>query len=100
MKEYQTERKQRNIIPGRYYIFIATIAYEINRHQNLGIHSNENKDTLSTEITKSNGKYTKPNILSHLASIYDPLGFISPVHLLGKIVYRETCGTKKFQHNW
>ena len=60
----------------------------------LGIHSNENKDTLSTEITKSNGKYTKPNILSHLASIYDPLGFISPVHLLGKIVYRESCELK------
>ena len=52
----------------------------------LGIHWNENEDTLSVEIPKSKGKYTKRNILSHLASIYDPLGFISPVDLLGKIV--------------
>ena len=51
----------------------------------LGIHWDENEDTLSIEITKSKGKYTKRNILSHLTSIYDPLGFISPVHLLDKI---------------
>ena len=60
----------------------------------LGIHWNENEDTLSIEMPKSKGKYTKRNILSHLGSIYDPLGFISPVHLLGKIVYRESCELK------
>ena len=60
----------------------------------LGIHWNENEDTLSIEIPKSKGKYTKRNILSHLASIYDLLGVISPVHLLGKIVYRESCELK------
>ena len=46
------------------------------------------------EKFKSKGKYTKCIILSHLASIYDPLGFISPVCLLGKIVYRESCELK------
>ena len=55
--------------------------------KNLGIHRNENEDALLTEILKSKGKYTKRNILSHLASIYDPLGFISPAHLLRKTVY-------------
>ena len=60
----------------------------------LGIHWNENEDTLSTEIPKSKGKYTKRNILSHLASIYDLLRFISPVHQLGKIVYQESCELK------
>ena len=60
----------------------------------LGIHWDENEDTLSTEIPKSKRKYTKRNILSHLASIYDPLGFISPVHLLGKTVYRGRCVLK------
>ena len=29
------------------------------------------------------------NILSTLASIYDPLGFVSPCLLLGKIIYRN-----------
>ena len=60
----------------------------------LGIHWTENKDTLSIEIPKSKGKYTKCNILSHLASIYDALGFISPLRLLGEIVYRESCELK------
>ena len=60
----------------------------------LGIHWNENEDTLSIEIPKPKGKYTMRNILSHLASIYDSLEFISPVHLLGKIVYRESCELK------
>ena len=60
----------------------------------LGIHWNENEDTLSIEILKSKGKYTKHNILSHLASIYDPLRFISPVHHPGKIVYQESCELK------
>ena len=60
----------------------------------LGIHWNENEDTLSIKVPKSKGKYTKRNILSHLGSIYDPLGFISIVHLLGKIVYRERCELK------
>ena len=53
----------------------------------LGIHWNEYQDILSIEMSKSKGKYTKPNILSHLTSTHDPLGFISPAHLLGKIAY-------------
>ena len=54
----------------------------------LGVHWNEYQDTLSTEMPKSKGKYTKRNILSHLASTYDPLGFFYPAHFLDKkIVY-------------
>ena len=60
----------------------------------LGIHWNESEDTLSIEILQSKEEYTKCNIRSHLASIYDPLGFISPVYLLGKIVYQESCELK------
>ena len=52
----------------------------------LGIHWNESENTLLIEMPKSKKNY---NILSHLASIYDSLGFISLVHLLLKIMYRE-----------
>ena len=34
IREYHTKRKQRNIKPRRYYIYKATVGYEINRHQN------------------------------------------------------------------
>ena len=37
----------------------------------LGIHWNENEDTLSVEIPKSKGKHTKHNIVRHLVSVYD-----------------------------
>ena len=34
---------------------------------------------------------TKRGILSHLGSIYDPLGMISPTLVEGKRIYREAC---------
>lgn len=42
-------------------------------------------------MPKSIKEYTKCSVLQKLASIYDPLGFISPVHFLGKMIYREIC---------
>ena len=38
---------------------------------------------------------TKRGILSHLASIYDPLGMISPTTVRGKQIYRDTCDETK-----
>ncbi len=38
---------------------------------------------------------TKRNILSHLGSIYDPLGIISPTLAEGKRIYRDVCDEKK-----
>ena len=37
---------------------------------------------------------TKRNILSELTSVYDPIGLISPSHLIDKILYREVCKLK------
>ena len=39
-------------------------------------------------------KATKRDILRELALIYDPLGFVSPVDLMGKIIYRLICEKK------
>ena len=66
----------------------------------LGIHWIENEDKLSIKIPKSKGKYTRRNILNHLASIYDSLGYISSAHLLGKIVYQESCELKLPWTKW
>ena len=52
------------------------------------------KDTLSVIISSFNDKKaTKRNILSDLASAFDPTIFRSPAHLI-KILYREICELK------
>ena len=52
---------------------------------------NKQNDTLSvvTPKIKNNHQLTKQNILSELASVYDPTALISPAHVIGKILYRE-----------
>ena len=47
-----------------------------------------------TPTFKKNHQLTKRNILSELASVYDPTGLISPAHLIGKILYREICESR------
>ena len=37
---------------------------------------------------------TKRNILSYVASMYDRLAFISPSHVIGKVIYRKLCDEK------
>ena len=39
-------------------------------------------------------KLTKIDILSGLASMYDPISLISLTHLLGKLLCREICDLK------
>ena len=52
---------------------------------------NKQNDTLSvvTPKIKNNHQLNKQNILSELASVYDPTALISPAHVIGKILYRE-----------
>ena len=60
----------------------------------LGLHWNRQQDTLSVTLTKEYGATTKRGVLSKLAKIYDPLGFISPTSLVGKLIYRDVCDAK------
>ena len=58
----------------------------------LGLVWDKKKDQISANVPKYQNKLvTKRNILSYIASIYDPLGFISPSHVIGKLIYRELC---------
>ena len=50
--------------------------------------------SLVTTTFKKNLQLTKRNILSELASVYDPTRLISPAHLIGKTLYKEICGSK------
>ena len=57
----------------------------------LGGNWNKSKDTLAVKISPPVGNMTKRMILQKLASICDPLGFISATTVIGKVIYRDTC---------
>lgn len=60
----------------------------------LGIHWNKGSDEMAIKIPKSDFQETKRGALKFLASIYDPLGMISPLVLVGKCIFCELCETK------
>ena len=57
----------------------------------LGLNWDKQRDTFRVEIPTENQPLTKRNVLKTLASIYHSLGFISPVILIGKILFRNLC---------
>ena len=63
----------------------------------LGITWDKKDDTLEVQVPEpsDNQLLTKRGILSHLASIYDPLGMISPTTVKGKQIYRDACDETK-----
>ena len=54
-----------------------------------GLNRDKQRDTFRVEIPTEIQRLTKRNILKSLASICDP--FISPVLLIGKILFRNLC---------
>ena len=61
----------------------------------LGLGWNKTTDKMNIEIRQFNERQiTKRNILSYIASIYDPLGLISSNHVMGKLIYRGLCDLK------
>ena len=60
----------------------------------LGLIRDKREDSFIIQIPNIKKNAAKRNILSTLASIYDPLGFVSPFILVGKIIYRNLCDLK------
>lgn len=63
----------------------------------LGVTWNKRTDKLimSAPAGQESNENSKRNVLKTLASIYDPLGFISPFLLKGKLIYRNACDLKE-----
>ena len=65
----------------------------------LGIPWDKSKDEISINFEKttknsSNTVITKRNILSDINGIFDVLGLVSPVVIVGKLIYSEICNMK------
>ncbi len=61
----------------------------------LGLEWSKDSDTLHVVLPTEETVKTKRGILAKLSRIYDPLGFISPMSLRGKLIYRSTCDAKR-----
>ena len=60
----------------------------------LGVPWNKLTEKLSISIPKFQQIVTKRDILSYVASIYDPPEIISPGHVLEIVIYSELCDEK------
>jgi hypothetical protein len=68
-----------------------------NRTKFLGHTWDKREETLEITVPNYDGKepVTKRNILSHIGSIYNVLGIISPTLAEGKRIYCDMCDEKK-----
>ena len=57
----------------------------------LGIAWYKSEDMLAIQFPQIEVPDTKRGVLKYLASIYDPLGLISPIVLQGKVIFRDVC---------
>ncbi len=57
----------------------------------LGVYWCVESDTFQMRITLQDTPLTRRGILSTISSIYDPLGFVAPVLLVGKQPLHELC---------
>ncbi|XP_038055961.1 uncharacterized protein LOC119727951 [Patiria miniata] len=57
----------------------------------LGVHWCIESDTFQFRIILKDQPLTRRGILSTISSVYDPLGFVSPVLLVGKQILQELC---------
>ncbi|XP_061191617.1 uncharacterized protein LOC133199804 [Saccostrea echinata] len=66
-------------------------ADELPIQQNLGLAWDINSDSLNFSARIPEKPFTKRGLLSIINSLFDPLGFIAPIVIHGRILYREIC---------
>jgi hypothetical protein len=57
----------------------------------LGVYWDVQSDSFSFQVHTRDVKPTRRNVLSHVSSIYDPLGLASPFILVAKLILQEAC---------
>nr|XP_054757838.1 uncharacterized protein LOC129263947 [Lytechinus pictus] len=67
------------------------LSFEDSFERALGIWWNVGNDHLCFKISLKDQPSTRRGILSTVASLYDPLGFVAPVVLKGKRILQEMC---------
>ena len=60
----------------------------------LGLRWNKRGDLITVTFPEKPVDVTKRGILRFLAAVYDLLGIASPTMLVGKLLYREVCGSR------
>ncbi|VDI11883.1 Hypothetical predicted protein [Mytilus galloprovincialis] len=65
--------------------------------RSLGLYWNLQNDSFTYRVSLEEKPFSKRGILSVVNSLYDPLGFIAPVVILGKLLLRELMTSTK---NW
>ena len=61
----------------------------------LGLKWKKNSDQLAVTFpAKESEVVTKRSVLSHLASVFDPLGLAAPIVISGKFIYRSVCDSQ------
>ena len=60
----------------------------------LGVHWNIESDEFQFRVTVNSKANTRRGLLSTVSSIFDPLGFIAPVVLEGKMILQDACQMK------
>ena len=60
----------------------------------LGVHWDVEKDIFTFNVNLREFSNTKRGILSLIASLYDPLGFVCPIVLEPKLLFQQLCRQK------
>ena len=60
----------------------------------LDLHQDKLLDTLQFRIQLKGRPCTRKRILATISRVYDPLGFVTPVMLVGKKIPQDICNTQ------
>lgn len=85
--QFKAQKRDRNYL--RFLWWNNATMKQIERA--LGIYWNIKRDCFTFNITMKDQPPSRRGILSTVASIYDPLGFVAPYILSGKRILQEMC---------